>query len=182
LLKKVLSVDLVALRLIRLNQNRIDSVSFLKQCDKLKNLKILDIANNNLKELTNTDKTHLTHVCFDETNGVEDISIISLLDANKCLMYPIKTLDKHHGGSTITCLQYDTESKTLFSGGYDRSLKIIKFKDNQMNDYDLLKSLDNHHGGFVISCLQYDAESKTLFSGGYRWKYKNNKIQRQSNE
>jgi WD40 repeat protein len=48
----------------------------------------------------------------------------------------------------------------------DGNIKIIKFKDNQMNDYDLLKSLDNHHGGKVIRCLQYDPQSKTLFSGG----------------
>jgi WD40 repeat protein len=78
----------------------------------------------------------------------------------------LKSLDKHHGGTSIRCLQYDPESKTLFSGGSDGNIKIIKFKDNQMKNYDLLKSLDKHHGGEWITCLQYDPESKTLFSGG----------------
>jgi WD40 repeat protein len=39
----------------------------------------------------------------------------------------VKSLDKHHDGSFILCLQYDPESKTLFSGGYDGSIKIQFF-------------------------------------------------------
>ena len=39
----------------------------------------------------------------------------------------LKSLDKHHGGEWITCLQYDPESKTLFSGGNDGNIRLDFF-------------------------------------------------------
>ena len=155
---------------IDLNKNKIDSVSFLEYFDKLEKLEFLDIADNNLPNLTYTEKTHLTLVCCRgnrfalETNSIyknirgKVISIKETLDENKCLKCPINSLEKHHGGYTIWCLQFDPESKTLFSGGGDGSIKVIKFKDNQLKTFDLVLSLDKHHGSSCILCLQFDPE------------------------
>ncbi len=57
------------------------------------------------------------------------------------------------------------ESNTLFSGGSDGNIKIIKFTDGFFNNFNLVQSLDKHHDGCGILSLKYNQESKILFSG-----------------
>ncbi len=39
----------------------------------------------------------------------------------------VKSLDKHHGDTGIRCLQYDPESKTLFSGDNGGNIRLDFF-------------------------------------------------------